>query len=294
MRILIADDDPNQRRLLNIHLSRAGHEVVEAADGRAAWEALQREHFRLVISDWTMPEVDGVELVRRIRVASFPGYTYILLLTALGDKQDVVVGLEAGADDYLTKPFNAGELRSRVSIGERILNLEMRLREMATRDALTGLFNRQAFDARLADELGRTRRYQRPLSLILADLDHFKNYNDTNGHVRGDELLHELAGVFLAAVRATDFVARYGGEEFVILLPEATRAAAAEVAERVRAMVANYPFPLRETQPGGLVTLSLGVASYLEGVPADGSLVEVADQALYRAKNAGRNRVELA
>jgi diguanylate cyclase (GGDEF)-like protein len=293
MRILIADDDPNQRRLLGIHLSRAGHEVVEAVDGRAAWEAMQREHFRLVISDWTMPEVDGVELVRRIRAASFPGYTYILLLTALGDKQDVVVGLEAGADDYLTKPFNAGELRSRVAIGERILNLEMRLREMATRDALTGLFNRQAFDVRLADELRRTRRYQRPLSLILADLDYFKNYNDTNGHVRGDHLLNELAGVFLAAVRATDFVARYGGEEFAILLPEAPRAAACEVAERVRATVAAYPFPLRESQPGGCVTLSLGVASCLEDVAPEGNLVEVADQALYRAKKAGRNRVGL-
>jgi diguanylate cyclase (GGDEF)-like protein len=167
----------------------------------------------------------------------------------------------------------------------------MRLREMATRDALTGLFNRQAFDARLADELRRTQRYQRPLSLILADLDHFKNYNDTNGHVHGDELLNELAGVFLAAVRGTDFVARYGGEEFAILLPEATRAAACEVAERVRATVADYPFPFRETQPGGAVTLSLGVASYLEDVPSGGNLVECADQALYKAKKSGRNRV---
>lgn len=291
MKVLIADDDPNQRRLLLIHLSRAGHEVVEAADGRAAWEALQREHIRLVITDWTMPEIDGVELIRRIRTASFPSYTYVLLLTALGDKHDVVIGLDAGADDYLTKPFNAGELRSRVAIGERILNLETRLRDMATRDSLTGLFNRQAFDTRLADELRRARRYQRPLSLILADLDHFKNYNDTNGHVRGDQLLNELAGVFLAAVRATDFVARYGGEEFVILLPEANRANAAEVAQRVRAMVADYPFPCRETQPGGSVTLSLGVASYLEDVPEEGNLVDYADQALYRAKKAGRNQV---
>lgn len=291
MKILIADDDPNQRRLLSIHLTRVGHEVVEAADGRAAWEALQREHFRLVISDWTMPEVDGVELVRRIRAASFPGYTYVLLLTALGDKQDVVAGLEAGADDYLTKPFNAGELRSRVAIGERILNLETRLRDMATRDALTGLFNRQALDSRLADELRRTRRYQRPLSLILADIDHFKNFNDTNGHVQGDRLLNELAGVFLAAVRTTDFVARYGGEEFAILLPEANRASACEVAERVRATVADYPFPFRENQPGGVVTLSLGVASCLEDVPLDGNLVEYADRALYRAKKAGRNQV---
>lgn len=291
MKVLIADDDPNQRRLLTIHLGRAGHDVVETVDGRAAWEALQREHVRLVITDWTMPEVDGIELIRRIRTASFPSYTYVLLLTALDDKQNVVIGLDAGADDYLAKPFNAGELRSRVAIGERILNLETRLREMAIRDGLTGLFNRQALDTRLTDELRRTRRYQRPLSLILADIDHFKNFNDTNGHVQGDRLLNELAGVFLAAVRTTDFVARYGGEEFAILLPEADRASACEVAERVRATVAGYPFPFRESQPGGAVTLSLGVASCLEDVPLDGNLVEYADQALYRAKKAGRNQV---
>ncbi|MGH2522995.1 MAG: response regulator, partial [Anaerolineales bacterium] len=131
MKILIAEDDPVQRRLLTLHLNHAGHEVEQAGNGRVAWELLQREHRRFVITDWMMPDMGGLDLIRRIRAGSFPGYTYIMLLTALDGKHDVITGLEAGADDYLTKPFNSGELRLRVSIGERILSLEARLREMA-------------------------------------------------------------------------------------------------------------------------------------------------------------------
>jgi diguanylate cyclase (GGDEF)-like protein len=292
MKVLIADDDSAQRRLLTVHLTRAGYEVEVATDGLAAWDAMQREHCRFVITDWMMPGIDGLELIRRIRAASLPGYTYIVLLTALEGKEQVVEGLEAGADDYLTKPFNSAELKMRVSIGERILNLEARLKEMATRDRLTNLFNRQAFDSRLEDEIQRVRRYHRPLSLIMLDVDHFKAYNDAHGHIKGDAVLSELGSLLTASVRNTDFVARYGGEEFAILLPETSKANAGVVAEKVRAAVEAYPFPLRETQPGGAVTFSVGLASCPDDMADPGDLLESADQALYRAKRQGRNRVE--
>ncbi len=291
MKILIVDDDSNQRRLLLVHLTRAGHEVEAADDGLMAWDLMLREHYRLVITDWMMPGIDGPELIRRIRSASLPGYTYVILLTALDGKEEVVRGLEAGADDYLTKPFNSAELRLRASIGERILKLEAHLREMATHDALTGLYNRRAFDSRLTDEIQRVRRYQRPLSLIMCDIDHFKKYNDTHGHPKGDNLLSEIGSVLIASVRGTDAVARYGGEEFTIILPETEKANALVVAEKIRAGVESYPFPLRESQPGGTVTVSVGVASCPEDVTDVGDLLGAADQALYRAKQAGRNRV---
>jgi two-component system chemotaxis response regulator CheY len=291
MKILIAEDDPNQRRLLTVHLERAGYEVVVANDGLAAWQAMGREHHRFLITDWMMPEMDGPELVRRVRAADLPGYTYIMLLTALDGKEQIITGLEAGADDYLTKPFNSAELRMRVSIGERILKLETRLREMAAHDRLTGLFNRYAFDHRLADEVERARRYGRPLSFILLDLDHFKQYNDSHGHPRGDALLSEFGSVLTAGVRATDFIARYGGEEFAIILPETDAANALVVAEKIRTATQAYPFPRRESQPGGAITVSVGVASFPAPIADSAKLLESADRALYQAKHAGRNRV---
>ncbi|MGQ0604725.1 MAG: GGDEF domain-containing protein [Anaerolineales bacterium] len=291
MKILIAEDDPNQRRLLTVHLERASYQVAVANDGLAAWELMEREHHRFLITDWMMPELDGPELIRRIRAANFPDYTYTMLLTALDGKEQIVKGLEAGADDYLTKPFNSAELRMRVTIGERILGLESKLREMATHDRLTGLFNRHAFDQRLADEVQRARRYGRPLSLILLDLDNFKSYNDAHGHPAGDGLLSEIGSVLKAGVRGTDFIARYGGEEFVVVLPETDHANALIVAEKIRSGAEAYPFPLRESQPGGAVTVSVGVASFPEGAADPGSLLEAADRALYQAKHAGRNRV---
>jgi two-component system chemotaxis response regulator CheY len=291
MKILIAEDDPNQRRLLAVHLNRAGYEVEVTNDGAAAWEVMQRDHHRFLITDWMMPEMDGPDLIRRIRGASFAQYTYIILLTALDDKDHVVKGLEAGADDYLTKPFNSAELKMRVAIGERILNLETRLRAMATYDRLTGLYNRHAFDHRLTDELQRARRYRRPLSLIMLDIDYFKRYNDTHGHLKGDALLSELGSLLIASVRSTDAVARYGGEEFAVVLTETDKANASLVAEKIRAAVAAYPFPFRESQPDGALTVSVGVAGFPEDVPDPAGLLEAADQALYRAKHSGRNRV---
>ena len=298
LRLLVVDDDALLRRSLNLQLTRAGYEVHEAEDGQTAWEMILRDGYRFVITDWNMPGVSGPELVRRIRQAETAGYTYIMMLTAHIERLDVVAGLEAGADDYLTKPFDMDELRARVAIGARILALESRLKEslssveeLAVRDSLTGLFNRRAFDARLTDEVQRAVRYQRPLSLLMIDIDHFKLYNDQHGHPQGDALLRELSTLFLSCVRSTDYVTRYGGEEFAIILPETNSANALAVAGTILDRVCRHPFAFRETQPGGSLTVSIGVAGHDDHQLDEEQLLLAADQALYLAKAAGRNRV---
>jgi len=298
LRLLVVDDDALLRRSLNLQLTRAGYEVHEAEDGQTAWEMILRDGYRFVITDWNMPGVSGPELVRRIRQAETAGYTYIMMLTAHIERLDVVAGLEAGADDYLTKPFDMDELRARVAIGARILALESRLKEslssveeLAVRDSLTGLFNRRAFDARLTDEVQRAVRYQRPLSLLMIDIDHFKLYNDQHGHPQGDALLRELSTLFLSCVRSTDYVTRYGGEEFAIILPETNSANALAVAGTILDRVCRHPFAFRETQPGGSLTVSIGVAGHDDHQLDEAQLLLAADQALYLAKAAGRNRV---
>ena len=298
MRLLVVDDDALLRRSLHLQLTRAGYEVHAAEDGLIAWDMIQREGFRFVITDWNMPGLSGPDLVRRIRDTLADSYTYIMLLTAHSEKLDVVAGLQAGADDYLTKPFNMDELRARVGIGARILELEARLQaslasaaELAVRDGLTGLFNRRAFDARLADEVQRAVRYQRPLSLLMIDIDHFKPYNDQHGHPQGDALLRELSGLFLSCVRSTDFVARYGGEEFAVLLPETNPPNALAVAQAILERVSAHPFLHREAQPGGALTVSIGIAAPDSELPEADRLLLAADRALYQAKGAGRNRV---
>jgi len=240
MRLLVVDDDALVRRSLSLQLTRAGYEVHEAEDGEVAWEMMQRIGYRFIITDWNMPGLSGPELIARVRDMLAVGYTYILMLTAHSDKDDVIAGLQAGADDYLTKPFDMDELRARVGIGVRILEREAKLQEslasaaeLAVRDGLTGLFNRRAFDDRLTDEVQRAGRYQRPLTLLMIDIDHFKHYNDQHGHPEGDTLLRELSALFQGCVRSTDFVARYGGEEFAVILPETNPANAVAVADTI-------------------------------------------------------------
>src|SRR5574341_47034 len=185
MKILIVEDDPDSRRLLHVRLVADGYEVVEAADGQAAWELFQAEHFRIIITDWMMPRMDGPMLVRKIRAEAGHLYTYIIMLTALDDKSYVVSGLESGADEYLTKPFHPGELLARVSTGERVLKLEDSLAEQALRDALTGILNRRAIQEHAEAELSRARRQHLPLSILMIDIDHFKSINDQFGHQVG-------------------------------------------------------------------------------------------------------------
>jgi diguanylate cyclase (GGDEF)-like protein len=300
MRILIAEDDPVSRQVLATRLRNWGDEVIACPDGTSAWEALQKPDApKLAILDWMMPGLDGLEVCRRVRGLTGRAYSYLLLLTARSQREDVVAGLEAGADDYLTKPVDLNELRARLRAGHRILELQDQLlaaqeelRHRASHDALTGLWNRAAILEILGRELARTGRDQSPLGVIMADLDHFKRINDTLGHLAGDGVLREAAGRLRRALRQSDWIGRYGGEEFLIVLPGADVPQVLQGAERLRLAVASAPITLPE---GSLTaTLSMGVATAADAWHGDvGQLLRVADAALYRAKQAGRNRVEL-
>lgn len=300
MRIVIADDEATTRRLLRALLTAAGHEVLEAADGEAAWALLQREGVSLLITDWLMPRLDGPGLIQRIRAAEGPGYIYTILLTSRDSKRDLVAGLDGGADDYLTKPFHPDELRARVAIGGRILALEASLREardayafQASHDPLTGLLNRLAITSHVRAELARANRSSYPLSLALLDVDSFKAINDQHGHLVGDQALCHVAATLSEAVRPYDWVGRWGGEEFLIVLASTTLTDAVAIAERLRAQIASSPLLLPDEVPLPL-TVSIGVACTQLPLARDADpvvLFQQADAALYAAKAAGRNRV---
>jgi diguanylate cyclase (GGDEF)-like protein len=299
--VLIAEDDPIFRRILKGWLEKWKYRVIVTADGTRAWEEMQaKDAPQLAIFDWVMPGIDGVELCRRIRLQECTPYRYLLLLTAKDDKQDVVTGLEAGADDYLTKPFHVDELHARIRAGKRILELQDALLHardalqfQAAHDPLTGLYNRAAILDALWRELQRGQRTSTPFGIMIADLDHFKRINDTHGHLVGDEVLRQIAGRFIASVRNYDFVGRYGGEEFLLILPGCNATDLVASAERLRRCVADAPIV---TAAGGLtVTISLGLASLPHGKAQDcEALLRAADEALYRAKAEGRNRAATA
>jgi diguanylate cyclase (GGDEF)-like protein len=298
MRILIADDDPVSRRLLQVKLGQWGHAVLVAGNGDEAWHILQQpEAPPLAILDWMMPGMDGVQVCREVRKRADGQYTYLLLLTARGQKEDVVEGIEAGADDYLTKPFDLPELQARLRAGQRIIDLQTRLvsaldelREQATHDSMTRLWNHSGILDILDCEIARARREATPLWVMLADLDHFKRVNDTYGHIAGDWVLCEVACRLKSAVRPYDQIGRYGGEEFMVVLPGCHRSDAVKVAERLRSSVGDEALTVDGIRVP--VTISLGLAPW-EGI-GTGALIHAADIALYRAKQAGRNRVEIA
>lgn len=302
MKILIAEDEAIPRKLLEASLRKFGHEVLSVENGRQAWEILAKGEIRMVIADWMMPEMDGLELIRRIRKIERPCYVYTILLTARGNRQDLIEGLSAGADDYLVKPFDVEELRVRIRGGERLIRLEEelaarneQLREMAMVDGLTGIGNRRAFDEALARLAEQSRRFRHPFGVMMLDIDRFKLYNDTLGHEAGDLALKQTAKVVAERIRVSDAAYRYGGEEFVCLLPETDLQGAEIVAGRVREAVERCAIPHAENPPTGVITVSVGVAGYhpLEHRPA-AEVVRSADHALYAAKKSGRNRVEIA
>ena len=301
MKVLIAEDDRVSCRALQSLLRKWGYEVIAATDGTQAWNALREEDRPpLAILDWLMPGMDGLEVCRMVRRQQSEPYVYVLMLTAKADKSDIVEGLEAGADDYLTKPFNPQELRVRLRAGRRIVELQSQLirareslKDRATHDPLTGLLNRSLLDEILQQEMARSARQGTPLAVMIADLDHFKDINDHRGHMAGDGVLQGVAGRLKSSVRCYDRVFRYGGEEFLFVLPGCAGAAALLVAERVRAIVGREPVDTSE----GLVSVSvsIGVAATPGGRKMDPQvLTGAADAALYRAKREGRNRVELA
>jgi two-component system cell cycle response regulator len=293
MKILIAEDDPVSRRVLEANLQEWGFDVTATADGNQAWEIIQGpESPSLVISDWMMPGMDGLTLCRKIRCMDIEGYVYFILLTAKGEKKDIIEGLEAGADDFLTKPFNLLELKYRTRIGERIIDLEHRIIELANTDALTGLMNRRFFMERMAQEMARAERDRQSLSLIMTDIDHFKAVNDTYGHQVGDLVLQRFSATVSAAIRPYDFFGRYGGEEFVICLPGTDRLQAEKVAERIRKEVEVMETVLPDDSQVVRITASFGLASCSgESMENVTLLIKKADDALYQAKNRGRNCV---
>ncbi len=301
MRILIAEDDPVSRRMLEAFLEKWGYEVLVATNGSEAWERLQQDDApKLAILDWMMPGMDGVQVCQKMRERTHQPYVYILMLTAKNRKQDIVKGIEAGADDYLIKPFDAHELRAHLHAGKRILDLQEKLiaarevaRTQATHDPLTGLWNHSAILDILRVELERAQRQGTGLGVAMADLDHFKQINDTYGHRAGDAVLREVAQRMRSAMRPYDSVGRYGGEEFLIVVPGSDAAGAMNQAERLRAATGTDLIQL--TKKGLRVTVSLGVAARNESKSTDWeSLLRAADAALYQAKRDGRDCARLA
>ena len=288
MRVLAAEDNPVFQSMLRTMLTKWGYQAVMARDGNEAWHILESmDAPRLAVLDWMMPGLDGVEICRRLRSLQREPYIYVLLLTARTESQDLIEGMDAGADDYLTKPFNAHELRVRIRAGRRILDLQDALRQQATHDGLTGLLNRNSILGKLAEEVSRCQRQCEPVAVLMADLDRFKSVNDTYGHLAGDAVLREAARRLKAASRSYDAVGRYGGEEFLIVLPGCDASDARRHSERLREAIAGAPFPIE----GGMlsVTCSFGLAG--TGSSPASRLVRSADEALYQAKSEGRNRI---
>ena len=301
MRILIADDDVLSLRLLERTLERGGYEVTAVQNGRLAAEHLCRHDGpRLALLDWVMPELDGPAVCRQVRQKRQQVYVHMVLLTSKESKQDVIEGLESGADDYLIKPFDSAELKARLRTGLRILQLEDRLVEAredmrfkATHDPLTGLFNRGIIMDLLSRELSRTHRENGCTTILLGDVDHFKDVNDTLGHIAGDEVLREVARRMVTSVRSYDYVGRYGGEEFLVVLNNCDASEQLLRAEQIRRAIASVPV---QTIQGPIpVTMSLGVLTSSDwGLRPVEELLHEADVALYKAKAAGRNCVKLA
>jgi two-component system, cell cycle response regulator len=301
MKILIADDDPVSSRLLDRLLVKWDYEVIAAHDGSEAWEVLQAENApRVALLDWIMPGIDGLEICRRVRARSSQPYVYIMLLTANDKVGNLVEGLESGADDYLTKPFHPQELRARLRVGLRMLDLESRLVEAreslrfkASHDSLTTIWNRGAIIEMLERELSRARRNGSSVGILLADIDHFKRVNDTRGHLVGDEVLRAVTGRLKGEVRSYDSVGRYGGEEFLIVLPGCDNPKLTTKAERLVKVVERSSIGTST----GTVAVTISIGGIASGdCPHAGvnKLLLAADTALYRAKVSGRNRSEMA
>ena len=299
MQVLVAEDSPVYRQLLSSYLEEWGFPFIVAKDGSEAWRFLQRSDCpKLVLLDWVLPDIDGVELCRRIRLAdSEKAYSYVILLTGKDGKSDLLEAMEAGADDYLVKPFDQLELKARLLVGKRIVELHEQLvsakdsmRFAATHDSLTGILNRGEVFCSLGRELERAKRSRKPVTIILADVDHFKNVNDTLGHPFGDQVLKEIASRLRAKMRVYDSLGRYGGEEFLLVLPDCDSVSALVRADELRKCIGSEPIAFSRMSRS--VTVSMGVAVSSDHATGDiTALLNQADQGLYAAKQDGRDRV---
>lgn len=297
-RVAIVDDDPAIRRLVKLFLKRSGYETIEFATGEEARSQLHSVPWDLAILDRRLPDMDGVELCAELKAKPEFKARYVILLTGDTEQEDKVMGLDLGADDYITKPFQSAELLARIRAAKRIVDLQKELMETNKRlellsitDGLTKLFNHRHFQDELARAFEESERYGRPLSLAIVDLDFFKKVNDTYGHAIGDEVLKRVSHIFQESIRSTDLAARYGGEEFAVMMPETDLAEAIAFAEKIRGLVEGHAI---ETQAGAIpVTVSIGVASVPHShIHSAKELVVAADKALYRAKRNGRNQVQ--
>jgi diguanylate cyclase (GGDEF)-like protein len=301
--ILVVDDDIVSRTVVEKHLRKAGMNVATASNGRHALSLFDELFFPIVVTDWMMPEIDGPKLCRLIREKRTDGYVFIILITARDSKTDIVSGLQAGADDYLTKPVHPAELVARINTGMRILRLEQNLKKaneeiklLSITDPLTGCYNRGHLNERLPQELSRSQRYNRPLSIVLADIDHFKQVNDRYGHQVGDEVLKAFARLLTSQIRKKiDWVVRYGGEEFMIVLPETGAIGTQSLTERIRQAVELRAIEAGETTINVTASFGCACSSFLPECRdiAMVELINVADEQLYRSKKEGRNRVNI-
>jgi diguanylate cyclase (GGDEF)-like protein len=304
MKILIVDDSRMYRELLTQTIEEFGHELQTAEDGLQGWERFRADGADVIISDWMMPGMEGVDFCRRVRNEPARPYTYFILLTALEDRRHLVEAMEAGADDYLTKPLNQEDLRARLIAAARVTGLHRRLakaqtelehlnrelHEQARRDPLTGIANRLRLSEDLNALAGRVERYEHRYCIALCDIDKFKGYNDTYGHAAGDEVLRTVSSKLVETSRRGDVVYRYGGEELLILFPEQELPTAALAAERMRIRIEELGIEHRTNESSAVVTISIGVA-HLEPGDTPDMVLGRADEALYRAKETGRNRV---
>jgi len=300
--ILVVDDDPVSRTLLERILKREGFNVITAQDGEEALRLFKAQYIPIVLTDWMMPKMNGVDLCRAIRQIETPGYVFIIIITAKDSRDDIVKGLEAGADDYVNKPFYPPELLARIKTGIRILELERSLREaneqikrLSITDPLTGCYNRGYLMEHLPKEIKRAVRYLHPLSIAMTDIDHFKNVNDTYGHQAGDTVLRSFVELIRSSIRdGVDWVARYGGEEFVIVIPETELKCAEKMAERLRRKIETTEISIGNDRRIK-ITASFGVVCFDPKEKKEMStdkLIKEADKMLYEAKNEGRNRVK--
>ncbi|MFQ6005171.1 MAG: diguanylate cyclase [Woeseia sp.] len=310
MNILVADDEVAIRKLVGELLEAEGHEVTLAEDGQDALEKFKRSWHEIVFSDIRMPKLNGIELLGEVKEIN--ANTQFVIMTSHASIDNSIDALKKGAFDYILKPFadldivvdvanRAIENLSGIRRQQYLLNtlarqnqeldsLNKEFREMAIRDGLTGLFNHRHAQQRLDEEFERAKTFDREFSVLFMDLDHFKFYNDTHGHQAGDEILEILASLMLEVVRELDTLARWGGEEFIVIAPETDREEACKLAEKIRAAVMGHSFPHAGEQPLGTVSLSIGVASRSEGVESSEQLLRLADDAVYFAKDTGRNR----
>jgi len=298
-KILIIDDSRLVAHLAKTILTERGHEVLLAQDGMAGLKAAKSERPDIILLDLIMPVMDGYQVCERLKAEDSTKEIPVIMLTSKAEPADKVKGLQMGAFDYVTKPFDEGELIARVNIQLQLKDLRevlqeknRQLQELANRDGLTGLYNHRYFHEQLSKDFLRARRYNENLSCVLLDIDYFKSFNDTHGHQTGDVVLRTLGGLIEDSIRGSDLAARYGGEEFAIVLYHTDGPGAYQIAERLRQAVEDCK--VRDKGNVLYVTISLGVATFPHEVIHDSNdLVECADKALYKAKENGRNRVEV-